>query len=136
MASVLIAEDDRLVSFVMIEVLERSGHTVQHAVDGREAIAMLAQSRPPVDLAVIDLVMPQLDGAKVLAFCRERFPALPVILTSGYTQAYAETRLQGLSPDAFLAKPWHVDALTEAIERLLANARIQADAGVKSPRVA
>ncbi len=121
MASVLIAEDDRLVSFVMIEVLERSGHTVQHAVDGAETIAMLERANPAVQIAIVDLVMPKIDGAQLLEFCREQYPQLPVILTSGYTETFVQTRLKDLRPDAFLAKPWQAEVLLETIEKLLAR---------------
>jgi CheY-like chemotaxis protein len=121
MASVLIAEDDRLIAFVMIEVLERAGHRVLHADDGAQAIAILQKPEHAIDIVVIDLVMPGVDGAHLLAYCREQYPQLPMIMTSGYTEEFVQMRLRGLRPDAFLSKPWRVELLIETVDRLLAH---------------
>ncbi len=119
MASVLIAEDDRLVSFVMTEVLERAGHTVLNASDGAQAIALLRSTEQAADIVVIDLVMPGVDGAQLLAYCRQHHPQLPFVLTSGYTEEFVQTRLQNLRPDAFLSKPWRAESLIDTVNRLL-----------------
>lgn len=121
MATILIVEDDSLVAHLASEILGRAGHEVRSVRNADEALGILREAHPKFALALVDLVMPGIDGAQLLAMCRFEFPGLRVILTSGYSEAFVRDRTQFVEPDAFLAKPWHPNDLVETAKRLLGN---------------
>ena len=116
---VLVAEDDYLERTLMCDVFAELGFRVRDARDGAEALAIAAHE--PVDLVLADLDMPHLDG---LTLCRKLGdrPAtrhVPVVLVSGVLSAWEPP------PDcaaAFLAKPFSVDELEVAVERVMGGA--------------
>lgn len=81
MANVLVVDDDPAVRTTVKLVLERSGHRVSVAAEGRAALATLAAGG--IDLLVVDLFMPGMDGLETLREARKRHPDLPVIVMSG-----------------------------------------------------
>ncbi len=105
----------------MLEVLGRAAHEVAHACDGAEAIELLREGGPGFDLALLDMVMPGIDGLAVMAVCRAEFPGMPVILTSGYAEQVVQQRTRGRLPDAYLAKPWRAQALLDLVAQLLSS---------------
>lgn len=121
MATILVVEDDSLVAHLASEILSRAGHDVRRAHNADEALDILRESNPGFALALVDLVMPGIDGAQLLAMCRFEFPGLRVILTSGYSEAFVRDRTQFVEPDAFLAKPWRPSDLVDTATRLLGD---------------
>lgn len=80
--TVLAVDDDALVLMNTTALLEDLGHTVIEASSGREALATLESTQ--IDLLITDHAMPQMTGAQLIAAVGERWPALPVILATGY----------------------------------------------------
>lgn len=80
MANVLIVEDNRDLNSVYRIILERDGHTVQSAFDGKEGLQCLASLQP--DIILLDLIMPHVSGVEFLrqANLRERMPATKVLV--------------------------------------------------------
>jgi CheY-like chemotaxis protein len=109
---VLVVDDDDLQRDVLAEVLASAGYAVVVAADGVAALEVARASTP--DLVVLDLLMPRLDGASVLAELR-RDPALasvPVVVTTGVQTSHVR-RLLGA--DATLFKPFDVRELLETV---------------------
>ena len=117
--SVLVAEDDRVVAYLVEQVLVEAGYAVVIAEDGVEAIDHLRAGADRFALAVLDLVMPRADGSAVLAAVAELCPGLPVVLTSGYSEDYVRSRIGEAPIVAFLAKPWRPEALLEIVSSAL-----------------
>jgi CheY-like chemotaxis protein len=114
--TILLVEDDSLISEVLTSVLEDEGYVVVAAHDGEQAIALLGTTRP--DLAVLDMMMPLVDGREVLRHIRqtESTRDLPVILMS----ASPLTVLEGSESYAlFLRKPFDLQTLLDEVARLL-----------------
>jgi PAS domain S-box-containing protein len=117
---VLLAEDDPYNQAVMQDLLPRRGHTVQVADDGRAALAAL--ERDPVDVMLLDVHMPELDGFQVVAAQRRREQGtgrhLPVIaLTARSADGERERCLQA-GMDDYLAKPVRAAELFAALDRV------------------
>jgi CheY-like chemotaxis protein len=110
---VLAVDDDSLVLFNTTAMLEDLGHTTLEARSGEEALAIL--DRADVDLVITDQAMPQMSGAQLIAAIRSRWPAMPVILATGYAELPpgAEQDWQKLS------KPFSEPDLKRAIAKLL-----------------
>ena len=118
-AVVLVVEDDEGNRLLVRRVLEEDGHTVVEAPDGPCALQMLRVE--PVDVVVLDLGLPDLDGLEVLAELR-RASAVPVLLLTART-AESE-RVDGLDAgaDDYMVKPYSVKELSARIRALLRRA--------------
>jgi len=112
---VLLVDDDADMRDALMMALDDSGYQVQEATNGVEALEFLRGGGRP-SLIVLDLMMPVMDG---YTFCEERLrlPELhhvPVLVTSAGVQ---DARLEQLGVSAFLAKPFALKALLDAVER-------------------
>jgi PAS domain S-box-containing protein len=120
-ATVLVAEDDNDLRGVLTAALTRNGHRVLQARDGAEALAAI--EREHVDLLVLDLVMPNIDGYEVLARLKanEKDARIPVVVVSGADRSSSELRSLRLGANVYLTKPIEAAALTAEVTRLLGS---------------
>jgi len=115
---VLVVDDDPQVREGLVGVLQSLGMEVEAAASGQEALELLARQRP-VDLVLLDLLMPGLSGFEVLAQLRQKNPRLPVLLSSGYAP---DGRVQEALQQPFtwyLQKPYTLAQLQEALQQAL-----------------
>jgi two-component system, cell cycle sensor histidine kinase and response regulator CckA len=118
---VLVVEDEPAVRATVSLALKRFGYTVLAAKDGVEAVEVFRQRLGEIRCVLCDLTMPRMNGWETLAALRKLSPGIPVILSSGYSEAQV---MEGHHPDlpqAFLNKPYQFAALAAAITRVLAN---------------
>lgn len=121
MAQIVFADDDQNNRFVIGMHLRLLGHQVREAGTGREALELVAESRPEVLL--LDLMMPDLDGYEACAALRAD-PAtadLPILLLTALDYKEEQARQQGAWFDAVVLKPFRVEALQRSIDQLLAS---------------
>jgi CheY-like chemotaxis protein len=118
--SILVVEDEILVRMGVVEDLLEAGYAVLEASTADEAIALL-DGGAEVDLVFSDIQMPGAhDGVALLRVVRERFPALPVILTSGRLKPPREA----LAGDTlFVPKPYFPGELLRMVERAIEGGR-------------
>ena len=112
MVTVLVVDDERDIREAVAEVLKDEGYAVVDATDGAEAIRQLRAHHPAVVL--LDLMMPGMNGWEFCAARRNEPPELsqiPVIVIS------ALGRVSGLDAQAFLQKPFELDALVSAVRQ-------------------
>ena len=115
--TVLVVEDSRDVADVTTALLEQLGYRVVRAENATDALRHLQQNIA-FDLVLSDIVMPgAIDGLGLAQVCRERFPDIPLLLTSGYSEAAqaADGRFD------ILRKPFELSALERAIETVRSN---------------
>jgi PAS domain S-box-containing protein len=118
-ATILVAEDDADLRGVLTAALMKGGHHVVQARDGAEALAAI--EREHIDLLVLDLVMPNIDGFGVLTRLKELRDgdAIPVIVVTGADRSSTEMVALRLGANVYLSKPVEAAALTEQVTRLL-----------------
>ena len=117
---VLVVDDEETVRRFAARVLTSDGYQVHEAEDGLAALALLRSGTDLVDCVVSDIVMPRLDGVRLLQEIVREAPGLPVILMSGYGAAQLADR--GIAaPCAVLQKPFHPDRLLDEVRRCLAS---------------
>lgn len=84
------------------------GYKVVEACNGAQALHLLGQVEPPIDLVLTDLVMPEIGGRELAAHVRQHGPKVPVVYTSGYSKDTGdfEPRSAHEEADYFLPKPF------------------------------
>ena len=120
MKRVLVAEDDPDLGLGLKNNLEIEGYEVRVARDGDEALASALQWRP--DLLILDLVMPKLDGMRVLRSLRERDTQIAVLVLTARGEEADKVRGLKLGADDYVTKPFGLLELLARVESLLRRA--------------
>jgi signal transduction histidine kinase/CheY-like chemotaxis protein len=107
--TVLLVEDDDAVAAAVSAMLAELGYRVVRASDATSALAVLDRGGAPIDLVFSDMVMPgAMDGAALAELVLERRPDLPVVLTTGFSEAAEAASRKGLK---LLPKPYRIEEL-------------------------
>ncbi len=114
---ILIADDDNRVNELLQEIFTMEGYEVLAAYDGEEALRLLEREEG-VDLLVLDVMMPALDGWEVLEYVRERYEVKVLMLTA-LTDEGNEVRGLRAGADDYVAKPFKRAVLLERARRLI-----------------
>lgn len=119
MPTILVVDDDPNLREVVRYALARQGYTVREAQNGAEALRMLAQA--PVDLVVLDMVMPELDGIDT---CREirKTSRVPIVFLSSRDEELDRVLGLELGGDDYLTKPFSTRELVARIKAVLRRA--------------
>jgi CheY-like chemotaxis protein len=120
---ILVVDDEPDVRRMICRILARGGYGTYEAADGAEALASL-RAGLAVDLVLSDIVMPQVDGVKLLEALSVSHPDLPVLLMSGH--AAPDLTARGIAaPCGLVMKPFTQERLVEEVRRCLSewNAR-------------
>lgn len=114
----LLVEDEDSLRSLLARFLGRAGYEVVAAGAGEDAVHMFNEEPDRYAAAVIDMTLPDMNGAALLAKLREQRPDLPVVISSGTARTTAEFA-HGAAPVRFLQKPFLPSRLAEALAELL-----------------
>lgn len=114
MANVIVADDEDLLRWALVQRLQRDGHQVGEAGDGAAAIAAVAAAAPHA-VVLLDVQLPDTSGLSVLKAIRERRPDVVVVMMTAYwaSEALAEARRLGVRD--LLAKPLDLDRVAATV---------------------
>jgi len=112
--TILVVDDDAAIRNLAALVVESVGHQPLEAINGLEALKMI-ERHPQVDLVLMDVLMPVMNGGEALRAIRATWPLLPVVMISGFDAATISEKLGDATPDGFLQKPFTLDKFTEAL---------------------
>jgi two-component system OmpR family response regulator len=117
---VLMVEDDRKIASFVVNGLKQSGFAVDHSADGEEGL-ILARSTP-YDVAILDVMLPKLDGLSLVQTLRREGVRTPVLMLSA--RATVDDRVKGLQAggDDYLTKPFAFSELLARIQALIRRA--------------
>lgn len=130
-AQVLVVEDDRAVRNLVATALEMHGYRVQ-AVEAGAAAILEAASKTP-DLVMLDLGLPDIDGAEVIAKIRS-WSAVPIIVISARTEDADKIGALDAGADDYLTKPFSVEELLARVRASLRRSRMAAPEATASSR--
>ncbi|MEO9140461.1 MAG: response regulator transcription factor [Jatrophihabitans sp.] len=124
MAQVMVVDDDDTVASVVVNYLERAGHTTRQLGDGDAALIALSEAIP--DLLVLDLMLPGVDGLEICRRVRAQWPHLPVIMLTALAEP--EDRIAGLEvgADDYVTKPFSPRELVLRVDSVLRRASVAA----------
>jgi CheY-like chemotaxis protein len=113
---VLVVEDNDDVGRFSTELLEDLGYVVRRVANANAALAILGENEFAVDLVFSDVIMPGMNGVELAGIIRERYPGLPVVLTSGYSNVLAESAHRGFE---LIQKPYSVESLSRILRKAI-----------------
>lgn len=128
-ATILVVEDEETVRRVVVATLRRFGYTVLEAEDGTGALEAEGTWDEGIDLLLTDLVLPDTTGPDLVSAIRDRRPALPVLLMSGYAPEDLLRNVRRGPTFEFLEKPFMIDELLGAVHRTLAGQGLGVEPG-------
>jgi signal transduction histidine kinase/CheY-like chemotaxis protein len=113
---ILLVEDNEEVGKFSTEMLSDLGYTIRWAHNAKEALDTLAKDDLAFDLVFSDVIMPGMNGVDLAAALRDRYPGLPVVLTSGYSDVLARNGDRGFD---LIQKPYSVETISRALRRAI-----------------
>ena len=117
--TLLLVEDQAAIRSLLSSVLSDRGYRVLEAIDGAEALEVVASCEHPIHMVVTDVVMPQLSGPDMVTQLRSQDPNLAVLYVSGFHQD-SVLAAGDEAPTAFLRKPFGIAALVTVVGELIA----------------
>jgi CheY-like chemotaxis protein len=116
---VLVVDDEHIVRNSVSHALKRLGYAVLTAADGQEALHLFQQHPSEIGCVLCDLTMPGMNGWETLTALRKLAPQIPIVLSSGYSEAQVMEGHHPELPTAFLNKPYDFRTLGDAIARIM-----------------
>ena len=116
---ILIVDDDMLAVALMSKTLVSMGFDVLQGYNGQEALALIKEN--PVDLVILDQMMPKMNGSKACALIKQdtRYRHIPVIMFTASADEADRKINEQLGADAFCNKPLDIPVLAQIIQKLL-----------------
>lgn len=115
---VLVVDDEADVRKAVNLALTKSGYEVIEAEDGKKAVEVINSGDNPllVDIIICDIRMPNVNGVEAIAYFRREFPALPIIVLTGFPDVQLATSLLKQGVADYVVKPVERDKLAAAVE--------------------
>jgi DNA-binding response OmpR family regulator len=118
--SIMIIEDDRIISGLLQHILARRGYQIHVALDGRMAIAMIEEIEPP-HLILLDVMLPFVDGFELLKQIRSKpnWTELPIIMLTSKAQEKNIVRALEAGANDYIVKPFQPEELVARVRRFV-----------------
>jgi len=118
-STVLIVDDDPAMRELLTSILENAGYIVETACDGKEAIKTCKKF--PIDVALIDVELPDTKGTKLLGTLKELQPKMVKIIITGHPSIENAVTAVNEKADGYILKPFNPADLLEMIKKLIAD---------------
>jgi CheY-like chemotaxis protein len=121
-ARILIVDDEEEIRSLLSTALgELGSHDVEVACDGRAGLAKLREQR--FDLVVTDLMMPEMNGTRLLELSRREFPDVPVVVITGFAEMDTVIEVLRLGAANFITKPFRLTEIREIVDKSIRQKR-------------
>ena len=119
--TILVVDDELIIRDLLYRSLTRLGYNTIIAAGGQQAVDIYALQHAEIDLVILDLLMPQLDGLAALDKMREINPDVTAIISSGHLESGTDLIAKELGAAGILIKPYLISELSELIEKTLGS---------------
>lgn len=120
---ILIVDDDAEIQFTLSQILSRHGYDCLFALSGTEALRAIRGEA--VDLVLLDLVMPELDGMETLSALKRIEPGIPVVMVTGRGDINAAVRAMRLGAYDFIEKPPSAERLIQTVQKAIERSQLE-----------
>ena len=117
--TILVIEDEEMVMDVTTLLLEKLGYRVLGAKTGKEAISITKTFEGHIDLAILDIILPDMGGKAIYPIIMKARPNLKVIVYSGYSIEGPAQEILDAGAEAFIQKPFRIKEISEKLEKVL-----------------
>ena len=117
--TILLIEDEKVVIVAIRSMLEMIGYRVLEAMTGMEAVNLAKTFDGDIDLAILDIVLPDMGGKKVYPLIKEARPDMKVIVCSGYSLDGPGQEILDAGAQDFIQKPFSLKTLSEKLKEVL-----------------
>jgi len=117
--SILLVDDENMILEVGAAMLEKLGYRVMVAEGGQQAIEIMSATEGKIDLVILDMIMPGMDGGQTFDQLRKHQPQIPVILSSGYAMDSRAAEIIERGCNGFIQKPFNLPELSKKIHEIL-----------------
>ncbi len=117
--TIMIVDDEELISGMLAEHLEGLGATILQATNGEEALRVLADNLGAIELVILDINMPVMDGKEAFIRMKKLKPDLRVLIASGYAMDKASEEMLRTGADGFIQKPYRLESIFERIQEIM-----------------
>ena len=118
---VLLVDDETELLKVLAKTLRVHGYEVWEANSGVAAVRQYREHLSEIDVVVVDMIMPDMDGSEVIAQLQSLCPDVTVMATSGFADSDSEERARAVGATKFIAKPFELNMLVDELEALRAG---------------
>lgn len=117
--TVLLVDDEPYIRLACKPMLAEIGYTVMLADGGVEAVRLFEENKDTIDLVILDMIMPDMDGSETFEELRKIDPEIKVILSSGYSQEELAEDILANGCNGFIQKPFDMNEISEKIKEVL-----------------
>jgi len=119
---VFIVDDEEDIRIMLRLNLETMGYKVLEAADGKEGLATYTKNKHDISVILLDMAMPNMDGAEMLEALEGMAQYAHIIVISGYSEKIVRGRFSNFNPDAFLYKPFEINELQKCLRNIIQEA--------------
>lgn len=119
--TVFLIDDDDMVADVSEMILKKSGYNVVIAKSGKEAIEVYKENHKRIDMVILDMILPDVDGGDTFDRLKKINPGIKVLLASGYDLDYQGRDIMERGCDGFIQKPFNMNEMLEKIRGILTS---------------
>ncbi len=123
--AVLVVENELFMREAVEDILDAVGLEVISTEDGHEGIAAYLSNQDKIDLVILDMKLPGMDGVETLRMLRTINPFVKVLIASGYDEHEVRRRLKEQQTVSILKKPYSADALISTVEKIMVTTKPQ-----------
>jgi len=117
--TILLIDDEEMIIKVGKMIIPELGFTVLAAGSGREAIEIYRKNKDRIDLVILDMIMPEMDGGETYDRLKKINPAIKVLLSSGYSLDNQTKEILDRGCDGFIQKPFGIEELSQKLGEIL-----------------
>ena len=118
-ATILLVDDEEMITEVGRAMLEKLGYRVVVSREGQDAVQVITDRGAEIDLVILDMIMPGMDGGKTFDRIREVQPGVPVLLSSGYAINGQALEIMQRGCNGFIQKPYNISELSNKVRNVL-----------------
>jgi DNA-binding response OmpR family regulator len=128
---ILVVEDEPAIAHGLKFNFEQEGYLVDVAGNGPSALSIVESADPPIDLVVLDLMLPEMSGYETCRILRNSDPDVPVLALTARTLAEDKTQAFDCGVDQYMTKPFALPELLSRVRNLLERRRRSIDTGAR-----